>query len=117
VTLVEAVMLRRAQEQLRDVRWKRRDRDEPVVAARACHRCEGSMAGVVPQRKLCDACHGAGWTTAFCGCGTRLHRRDQKAQGQMQGLCGACRMRALEERFATRIAGMVRVSVMLNEEG
>lgn len=94
MNLLEAVVLRRAEEQLDGGAWRRADPDERDQGIR-CVRCDGAV--LRPRysgghgRRLCSACAGAGYRTAPCrNCGGVLHRRDFTRSG-LHGLCGECR--------------------------
>jgi hypothetical protein len=96
VSLIDAVLLARAEEQMESGAWRRKDRDEanlpkPPVECVICHVEIGH--GKQGNKKLCAPCRDAGWAGSPCkGCGGRLRRNDQTRDATARrGFCAACR--------------------------
>ena len=106
MTLLEHVMLARAEEQLVAEAWRRADRGEHLVKVPPppCQVCGAPSApvtkscrGVPNPADLCQACRRAGWRSRRCACGRPLHTRDYGSNSKTVKRASACRTCRLAE--------------------
>lgn len=94
---LEAIAVRRAQEQYEAGAWKNeRGTWRQPEGERVC--CVPGCYATIPRQKhhtasRCSVCIGAHYVITPCkGCGGRLHRRDEtSANPNRRGYCGRCR--------------------------
>ena len=96
MTLIDRVLLMRANEQSALRLVLRRDLDEPKKLDRTCSWCSVSLNGT-RSKSLCVPCKQAGRTATQCkwGCGRYVTRTDQTGpwNKELRNVCGTCRDR------------------------
>jgi hypothetical protein len=90
MSLVDAVLVSRAREQLASGAWRRRDKDEPIRVITGCAICD--RPGIPRNARICRPCYDAGWRAVPCpDCGEWMHKRDLTSPLKR---CGKCRRAA-----------------------
>ena len=94
---LEAIALRRAEEQMQAETWRESDAGEFKASKQAmCVVCHAEFTRGHYQRAalMCPACREAGYCTVPCkGCGGKLRDLDRRATNKSRrGYCQACRV-------------------------
>jgi hypothetical protein len=105
---LEALAVRRAQEQLDAGAWRSPEPKE-AEGKRLCQvpGCENPIPAGKGAWRTCLSCHEAGYVAVPChGCGGKLKRSDRGQRARWRNYCHKCRtdLRLLNEQLAPRRA-------------
>ena len=92
MTLIDRVLLSRAEEQTASQLVRQRDRDEPKKLEKVCRWC---CVPVFGRAEVCASCRSEGATATQCkwGCGRYVTRTDQTGPENpaLRNVCKSCR--------------------------
>jgi hypothetical protein len=117
---LEAIAMRRAEEQLESEAWRDAEPAEYRVskAVAVCLVCSAEFPKAAGANKRCPACRAAGWSVLPCkGCGGRLRELDRYAvrSTRRRGYCQACRAGMPQEQKGAETIAKARAAKRTRE--